>query len=393
MNFKEEALWHSDEQLVLEPEEVETITLPSTIKTAARALSFVQEVVANEATVYRFNPLTVINVEIEYSGSTFDIDNFTVLFNRDRTIADNTFENTSILNLQGANVDSITITIQNTSEYTLTINSLALYESDDIQVTTIAKVLKEETIQADLIMATSVIVDGLIAEMLQTNLWSRSTLYGHPGDIVNYIMIEGINQKYITSVLGEETEQFHITVNKAGQPVTYYYWYTSITGEDAYKYLTNIDPRVKYPDITEENRNQFRFMVYKPSDEACKLSQEFAYDELNALTPTSVYGAGNPSGKQKGYIYKNSNGFYIMYEQSDGDLIGFVMDESGVHTTGWTDQHCESIHFYNNGVKLKFTGEDEHRFEYVIDSQDVLTGILMDNAYLTTISYTNGNLD
>lgn len=387
-NYKEETLWHRDDVLVVAAGESETITLPNTIKTAARSLQFVQSILENEASAYRYNAKSFINVRVEYSGTTYDNENFMVLFNRDREVESGYFENTAELNLQGADVSAITIFIDNQSEYTLTINSMALYESDDIQVTTIAKVLKEETIAADLIQATSVFTDSIFTQILQTNAWSRSARLAQPGQHVDYIQAEGMALGFYEAILGSEQEQFSITVDKAGVQTTYQYWYSSISGEDAYKYLTTIDPRQKWPDITDANRNAFKFMVYKPSDLAKKLSIEFAYDENHALTPTIIYGAGNESGKQKGYTYKNSNGFYHIYEQSDGDLIGIVMDEDGVHITGWADQHCETIKFYNNGVKLKFTGEAEHEFEYVVEN-NVLTGIIQDSNYLTSISYHN----
>jgi len=68
------------------------------------------------------------------------------------------------------------------------------------------------------------------------------------------------------------------------------------------------------------------------------------------------------------------------------------MDEDGVHITGWADQHLESIVFKDNGVKLKFTGEAGHAFEYVFDDSENLTGLLQDNSFLTQISYEEGTL-
>lgn len=390
-NYKEDALWHSEGVIEIAAGESLDIELPSIIKTAASSLMFVQRVLDNDASAYRFVASSFINVEVSYLGTTFENDNFMVLFNRDREVEDGYFENTAELYLRGADIATITLSLQNQSEYTLTLSSLYLYESDDIQITTIAKVLKEETIQADLIQATSVFTDSIFTQILQTNAWSRSARLAHVGDHVDYIQAEGMEIGFYSAVLGEEQEQFSITVEKAGSQTTYNYWYASISGEDAYKYLTTIDPRDKWPDITDANRDAFKFMVYKPSALVKKLSIEFAYDENNALTPSIIYGAGDASGKMKGYTYKNSNGFYHIYEQSDGDLVGIVMDEQGVHITGWADQHAESIKFYNNGVKLKFTGEEEHRFEYVIEN-NTLMGIIEDDNYLTSITYHDEDL-
>lgn len=389
--YKSSTLWSRSEPLEVVAGGSYTITLPSTIKTAAKSLRFVQELVDNSATVYRYNALSFINLRVEYAGDTFDNDNFMVLFNRDRIVEEGVFENSAELTLQGADSSSIRIEINNPSNETLTINSMALYESDDLQVTSVAKVLKEETIASDLIQATSVFTDSIFTQLLMTNAWSRSTRLAQSGDTVDYICAEGMELGFYSCVLGTEQEQFHITVNKAGVETTYYYWYASITGDDAYKYLTTIDPRTKHPDISDDNRNAFRFMVFTPTELSKKLSIEFAYDETGNLTPSIIYGAGDQNGFSKGYTYKNTNGFYHIYTTSSGENVGIVMDNFGVHITGWSDQHCESIKFYNNGVKIKFTGEEEHTFEYVMQGT-TLTGILQDNNYLTSISYLNEDL-
>ena len=94
----------------------------------------------------------------------------------------------------------------------------------------------------------------------------------------------------------------------------------------------------------------------------------------------------------EGFTYKNTNGFYHIYQQSDGELVGIVMDEAGVHITGWADQHCENIDFYKNGVKLKFTGEPTHTIEWVYDENSKMTGYIEDSLYLTSLNDYDENL-
>lgn len=295
--------------------------------------------------------------------------------------------------LKGQDIDRIILYLINNSTSSVTYTNFKAYTSVDVSPTQIVNVLKAPTIRTDIIHAASAFFDATFTQYLETNAKSRSTRNAHPGDIVDCIRIEGMEIGFYEAVLGSETEQFSITTSISGVPHTQYYWYAIIDEDydDAYEALTTVDPRTVYPNISDSDRNAFKFMVYKPSSENKKLSIEFAYDENHALTPTIIYGAGNQSGKQKGYTYKNSNGFYHIYEQSNGDLIGIVMDENGVHITGWADQHAESIKFYNNGVKLKFTGEEEHKFEYVIENS-VLTGILEDDNFLTSITYHDEDL-
>lgn len=394
--FKEKPLWTLEEPIVLNPEETQTFSLPSSIKTAAKFLTLQQEVLKNGATEYQFEVKSSINCIIEYKSEKLTNENYMILFNRDIEENDGYFTNTTTLNLQGNDVEKITLQITNnsTSEL-LEIVNMSIFESDDVQVTTIAKVLKEETISADLIQATSVMTEALFTQILETNALSRSVRRARVGDTVDYIRAEGYTMGFYTAVLGSEQEQFKIETEVAGTVNEYVYWYSQIEGEDAYKYLSTIDPREKYPDITDSNREKFAFMVYKPVGIAKKLSIEFALDENGNMTPSIILGAGigaENSQAGKGFIYKNTNGFYHIYCQADGEKIGIVMDEEGVHITGWADQHCEEIIFKDNGVKLKFVGEDYHTYEYVLDNNNKLTGILQDNAYLTSISYEAGNL-
>ena len=395
--FKTSPLWEYSKPLSLAPNESQTIALPTDIETAAQALYFTQEVIKNNASLYQYSVKASINVKICYKNESLKNENFTVFFNRDTEESSDSFENKSILQLQGNDVESIALTITNphTTE-PLTINNMALYESDDVKITTIAKVLKEETIAADLIQATSVFTDALFTQILQTNAMSRSARLARPGQVVDYISAEGNELGFYSAELGSEQEQFKIITTTAEQQTEHLYWYAIIEGEDAFKYLTTIDPREKYPEISDSDRDAFRFMVLKPTTISKKMSIEFALDENNNLTPSIILGSGvgseTDSNNGKGFIYKNSNGFYHIYQQADGDRVGIVMDENGVHIEGWADQHCENITFKDNGVKIKFVGEPSHSFEYVYDDAKTLTGIIQDQLYLTSISYEEGVL-
>jgi hypothetical protein len=394
--YKDKALWEHLEPITLQPTESTTITLPSAIETAAKSFYFTQEVVKNGASEYQYKVKSSINCKISYKSEVLKNENFMVLFNRDIEEVNGKFTNSTILNLQGNDIQTITITITNhhTTD-TLTINSLHLYESDDIKITTIAKVLKEETIAADLIHVTTLIADGVYAQDLETNIKSRDARLAKPGDVVDYIRIVGNEQSFHSDVLGSETEQFKRTVEIAGQSYEYSYWYTSIEGENAYKYLTTFSPKERYPEMPDSEVEKFKYLVLKPESSSEKLAFKFAEDENGNLTPSIIYGAGTDNlgvGNGQGFSYKNTNGFYHIYQQSDGEVVGIVMDEDGVHITGWADQHLENITFKDNGVKLKFTGEEGHSYEYVYDDNGTLTGLLQDAAFLTTISYEEGTI-
>lgn len=67
--FKSTALWEYTEQITLQPTESTTITVPSTIKTAAKALYFTQRLLKNGASEYQYNVKSCISCKIIYKSS------------------------------------------------------------------------------------------------------------------------------------------------------------------------------------------------------------------------------------------------------------------------------------------------------------------------------------
>ena len=110
----------------------------------------------------------------------------------------------------GNDIDELHLTLFNNSTSSLTFSSLKIYPSEDVSPTQIATVLKEETIAADLIQATSVFTDALFTQILQTNAMSRSARLARPGQVVDYISAEGNELGFYSAELGSEEEQFKI---------------------------------------------------------------------------------------------------------------------------------------------------------------------------------------
>ena len=121
---------------------------------------------------------------------------------------DGYFTNSAILNLQGNDVQSITITITNnhTSD-PLTINNLAIYESDDIKITQLVKAFKENVVVSNMIMATSVIVDNGLVMVLETGIKDRDAKVAKEGDEVHWRRIAGSDDLYGIDIFGSEQEQ------------------------------------------------------------------------------------------------------------------------------------------------------------------------------------------
>jgi hypothetical protein len=364
------------------------VITPAVAESDCKALRFIFDYTLSPSLyLSNYNPKVFIKVDVSYKGENVEPDYFFVVVNRESKEA--------IVELKGQTIDAIRCQIVNSSTSTINFSKFEIYESEDLSPIQVGRLFETDAIQAKVIKTSSFFTEGLFVQMLLTNALSRSVRNAKPGDVVDYILIEGNEIGFYTAVLGSEQEQFTITTTIAGRPTVHTYWYQTIAGDLAYQPITEIDPREFYPNISDTDRDAFKYMVYKPSSISKKLSIEFAEDENGNLTPSMVYGAGTDNlglGNGQGFTYKNTNGFYHIYQQSDGEVVGIVMDEDGVHIIGWADQHLENITFKDNGVKLKFTGEDEHRFEYVYDDNGTLTGLLQDAAFLTTISYEAGSV-
>lgn len=332
-----------------------------------------------------YNPKIQIGTEIQYISDETEDDLIYTCINRETT------EN--ILELKGKDFNYIILTIYNNSTSSIIFSKFEVYQSQDVSPTQFANVMKEDIVATNLIKTTTVVTEGLITDILETNVKSREVGRARAGQEVDYIRAEGIELGFYSAILGEETEQFSITTHSEGVETTHYYWWQSIEGENAYNYPTTIDPRDRIPGISDSDRDKFKYLVLKPTSLSKKLSFEFAYDENNHLTPSIILGAGvggENSRAGKGYIYKNSNGFYEIYVKSDGEEIGIVMDDNGVHIKGWADQHCKAGLLRDNGFELECVGSPRHNFEYIFDDNGEITGYIMDQLYMTTWGYKSG---
>ena len=80
IKFKDSPLWVLEEPIALQPEETQTIILPSSIKTAAKALTITQEILKNGASEYQFNIKSSINCIIEYKNKNLKNETFMIMF-------------------------------------------------------------------------------------------------------------------------------------------------------------------------------------------------------------------------------------------------------------------------------------------------------------------------
>lgn len=368
--FLSAALYRAETEIDVPAGETVEIILDS-VESDAKALKFAYEYTLTPSLyLSNYNPKIQIGAEIEYVREDLQNDLIFSVINRSST------EN--IIELRGQDFSFITLTIYNNSTSSITFSKFEVYQSQDVSPTQIANVFSEDIITSNMIKTTTVVTNGLLVDILITNALSRDAKKASEGQEVPYIQAEGIELGFYSAVLGKETEQFSITTSTAGVATTYYYWYQSIEGENAYEYITTIDPRERIPNISDSDREKFAFLVLKPSSLSKKAAFEFSYDELNNLTPAIHLGAGDENGNNKAYMYKNSNGYYNMFKQSNGNSIGIVMDDTGGYLNGFRSVLPEYCRMRKDGFVIKKLGEEARFFEYIFDENGVLTGILQE---------------
>lgn len=271
----------------------------------------------------------------------------------------------------------------NNSDVDFIIRGIELYLSADASAYQIAKVIREEVIVGDIIKATTFMGDAMLAQFFRTNVYSIDAFRNVGGGTVNYLTAEDWSLGFYTAELSStETEQFYLDITVNGKVERIYFWYAIIgDSEDAYKYVTTIDPRDKYPDISDYDRDKFRMLVWKSKSTQKKLSIEFATvsDGKGGKTTAPVFllGAGSSSDANslngKGSIYKDGNGMYLKYTTQNGQDVGLIMDESGVYLKGvqnaleWCDE-------YDNGFNVKFKGDNAFFLEEKRDEANNFLG-------------------
>jgi hypothetical protein len=294
-----------------------------------------------EATKHEFVSQGFANLEVKYVNDS-KYDNFLICFNRDQIVDGYTFKNTCEVELKGLEIESITLKLYNRSYSMndLVINEISIYQSKDVGYWQIADIVKEEVLSADTVMSTANFSDTTFTQYIETNVLQRvagRTGVGvGAGGTVNSLKIENWEISFRTANLSTtDQEQFKITVNNGSTVEDVYFWYAIIGDHaDAYKYLTTIDPREKYPYITDIDRDKFRFMVWSKESDLEKAAIKFV-EENGEVIPKIILGAGTEAGtdKGKGFIYKDNDSLALEYINQMGIPLRIDIGENGLTKT------------------------------------------------------------
>lgn len=396
MAIEEQVAFNEDKPLLFDSisytlaQDDEKSYLLETPKCDAKALRLDTSFILSDATKSNYRPKVTAKVVVKYKTETIKTDVFFIVINRDSSVSETLYKNSSVLNLKGQDIEEIQIEVKNKSTESIEITGFYLYPSKDAGYYQIVDVLKSPVVAADVLQATASFDAATFTQFFRTNVFALSALEGFGvggGGTVNYLVAETWNLSFRTAKLDEvATEQFSVWVDYGGRSEQIFFWYAIIGDHpDAYKYLTTVDPNEKYPDITPSERDKFKFLVYKKDTDVEKLVIKFNQVASGATVPTIILGAGVSLDPQsmlgKGEIYKDETGFYLNYYKQDGTgTNGLVMDDEGVYLRGVVNDF-EYLDAYDDGFIWKYKGDPRTVAEEVLNSNNDFVGFEVNGVF------------
>ena len=148
--------------------------------------------------------------------------------------------------------------------------------------------------------------------------------------IRNYIKLEKNSLQFIESHFAESssysetnTELFTL----GGSQV----YYTSISGADAYKFLTFTNPTKLHG--TDINIELYKVRLPKATNSYVKSEFKWTYDSANqTYQPELTFGTGDAQGRGKYKFYKdNDSGRFVYTSRTDGNEYGFIIKDDGIY--------------------------------------------------------------
>ena len=107
-------------------------------------------------------------------------------------------------------------------------------------------------------------------------------------------------------------------------------YYTSITGADAYKFLTFTSPSVLHPN---DNAELYKVRLPKPTNTYVKSEFKWTYNSTyQSYEPELTFGVGDVQGRGKYKFYKDGDsGRFVYTSRTDGNEYGFIIKDDGIY--------------------------------------------------------------
>jgi hypothetical protein len=107
-------------------------------------------------------------------------------------------------------------------------------------------------------------------------------------------------------------------------------YYTSITGADAFKFLTFTSPSVLHPN---DNAELYKVRLPKPTNTYVKSEFKWTYNSTyQSYEPELTFGVGDVQGRGKYKFYKDGDsGRFVYTSRTDGNEYGFIIKDDGIY--------------------------------------------------------------
>ena len=335
-----------------------------------------------------YNPKGFSSLNIRYTKSD-ERDNNLLPLNRDIVEEGGKYVNTSICKVKPKEVESLSITVKNDSNSEMVLFGIGLYQSQDLSPYQIVSVLNESSIVGDLITSTASFSEAQFTQYLQTNVMSMSSLRSlNGGNEVNYIEVEDYTMRFRSALMStEEKEQFVIPIRGIDTVKTYPVFHAVSEEHPLYgKAFTIVDPREKFPSLSDVDYEKFKFMVWKKEQYRERLAIRFKEvsdgDGGVVSTPVMVFGEGvadnnNDPDDMRGrmQLYVDYKGAHITYTDLHGKESEFLLNADGISGVNFTTI-LTKLERYEDGCVAYFQADPEPTvMKWKDDGQNNLTGI------------------
>ena len=148
-----------------------------------------------------------------------------------------------------------------------------------------------------------------------------------------YIQMQELSQKFVEAHLVQASDYNNLTTNEV-EPLLVdgkQLYYTSISGTQAFEYLTFVNPKQKYPSMAAENAEMYKACVRKVEAEYIKMEQLFEWSTKdNTYYVKTIYGTGDENGRGKYYFIKDADsGRFVYISRETGQEMGVAIKDEG----------------------------------------------------------------
>jgi hypothetical protein len=332
-------------------------------------------------------PKSFIDITVKYKEG--GIQTFRLLLNNYKEVAEDFFEDTTVINTLKVGLEYIEVDIKvdSDAEYNLTVSGLELYkEALNEPIERIVEVVKIESAAIEVAYINNLQARNMTVEYVETNFDAIDPSKPYVPQRMYMRIYDNVIEYRIDEISENDLEDYK-TID--GQQ---YYWSEIGEGPDAYKYKTLTDPVTAYEyrenvqlsgAEAEQLRERYKVKVRKAT--ASYLKRIDTWGKRNNIDiPITIWGVGTGSPvdsslqefegitlmKGQTLVYKDETGYYEKYFTNTGVIVRMLRDGN------------QSIEFRPNGFIWEINDVATSTWKY-IESGGTITGLLNMESGLT----------